>query len=524
MKTSLNFHRLGEICDIIIGRTPRRNNPNYWGDGHIWVSIADMQEKQIERTKEQITDEAVIEAKCRRIFKGTLLLSFKLSIGKLAFAGQDLFTNEAIAALPIKDRNHLYSEYLYYVLKHIPLTGSNQAAKGKTLNKKSLQEIKIPVPDLLDDQIRIATLLSRIEELISKRKESIHLLDNLLKSTFLDMFGTNAEGFDDWPTREIKSLAAKKKRSMRTGPFGSNLLHKEFSTEGDVAVLGIDNAVNNRFEWNQKRFITKKKYETLKNYTIYPRDVIITIMGTTGRSAVVPDNIPLAINTKHLAAITLDESDANPYFLSFSIYSTPYLLRQLRSQNRGAIMRGLNLGIIKKLKIKLPPIELQNHFEYLLKKVESLKAKYETSLQELENLYGALSQRAFSGELDVSKVPIHHKIEVHDIVQVQDVDSPIILTDKSDRFKLDLDSLKDLISKNFTKPFTFAMLWEQLNEILLEQETEDDEEFLEQGKELQNYETVQKLVYTMLNDSKPFLKQIFSQDSERGEIALELAR
>jgi len=186
-------------------------------------------------------------------------------------------------------------------------------------------------------------------------------------------------------------------------------------------------------------------------------------MGTTGRSAVVPDNIPLAINTKHLAAITLDESKANPYFLSFSIYSNPYLLRQLRSQNRGAIMRGLNLGIIKKLKIKLPPIELQNHFEYLLKKVESLKAKYETSLQELENLYGSLSQRAFRGELDVSKVPIHHATQHH--TSYVRVDVPRKASWKMTQlYELSLKTLSHLINNKLPAEFTFDELQNVLEE------------------------------------------------------------
>lgn len=132
------------------------------------------------------------------------------------------------------------------------------------------------------------------------------------------MFGPTNPDFNSWPLTEIKELAADHKGAMRTGPFGSNLLHNEFTESGDVAVLGIDNAVQNKFAWGKKRFITKEKYENLKNYRIFPRDVIITIMGTIGRSAVVPDDIPLAINTKHLAAITLDKKKQTP-----NLYPTP---------------------------------------------------------------------------------------------------------------------------------------------------------------------------------------------------------
>lgn len=386
--------------------------------------------------------------------------------------------------------------------------------KGIHLYPRDVAKIKINIPPL-EAQIRISTLLSRAEALITKRKESIRLLDELFKSTFWEMFGPEAKDFEEWPLIEMKELSAKKKGSMRTGPFGSNLLHSEFATEGDVAVLGIDNAVNNRFKWKEKRFISKEKYEQLKNYRIYPRDVIITIMGTTGRSAVIPDDIPLTINTKHLAAITLDKTKANPHFISYSIHSSPFIKCQLKSQTRGAIMGGLNLGIIKKLKINRPPIELQNQFAHIIKKAESLKTKYEASLYELENLYSSLTQRAFCGELDLSKVPIVHEVHLHDAT------SPTVVIEKTTKFELSFKVVKELISKKLPKQFTFEALWGKVNELLLDNENHEDEETLE-GKGLQHYEAVQKIVYKMLNGSKPFLKQTFNKESK--EIVLELAR
>ncbi len=396
--------QLSEVCEILIGRTPSRSVGDYWGKGHKWVSISDMKSKIITSTKEEITDKAIKTLRCRIIPKGTLLLSFKLSIGKLSFAGTDLYTNEAIAGLVIKNVSSLNPYFLYHALKNIKFVGGNQAVMGITLNSKSLADLKIPLPHL-DDQIRIATILTRAENLIAKRKESIKTLDELLKSTFLEMFYPANRDFAAWPLTEIKELAAHHKGAMRTGPFGSNLLHDEFTTSGDVAVLGIDNAVQNKFAWDQRRFITLEKYQELSSYKVFPGDVIITIMGTIGRAAVIPEDIPLAINTKHLAAITLDRNNANPVFLAYSIHSSPFIQKQFASKNRGAIMNGLNLGLIKETKIRKPPIELQNQFAAIVEKVESIKLKYTQSFAELENLYGSLSQRAFKGELDVSKIP-----------------------------------------------------------------------------------------------------------------------
>ncbi|EPS3381284.1 restriction endonuclease subunit S [Vibrio parahaemolyticus] len=397
--------KLSDLLDISIGRTPSRSKSEYWGKGHPWVSIRDLRSKFVDATKEQITDTAIKAARCKVVKKGTLLFSFKLTIGKMAFAGCDLFTNEAIAAFAIKDEKKLNSEFLFYALQSVTYEGSNQAVMGKTLNLKSLGEIKIPLPSLYD-QIRIAHLLGRVEGLISQRKEHLQQLDELLKSVFLEMFSPSVKDYEDWPLLEIKDLAEKHKGAMRTGPFGSNLLHSEFTEYGDVAVLGIDNAVQNRFAWGERRYIDKEKYQKLKNYRVYPGDVIVTIMGTIGRSAVIPDDIPLAINTKHLAAITLNKKIANPIFVSYSIHSSPYIWNQFRSKNRGAIMSGLNLGLIKETKLRLPPIESQHEFASIHEKVEQVKRSYQRSLNDLESLYGALSQKVFKGDLDLSQVPL----------------------------------------------------------------------------------------------------------------------
>lgn len=184
---------------------------------------------------------------------------------------------------------------------------------------------------------------------------------------------------------------------MRTGPFGSDLLHSEFVDSG-IAVIGIDNAVHNEFTWGERRYITPEKYQKLKRYTLYPGDVIITIMGTTGRSAVIPEDIPPAINTKHLVAISLNTNLANPDFISYSLHSNPEIIRQIVKQGRGAIMTGLNLGIIKDLKFKLPPIELQNRFAEIIRDTGVLKQKMYSQLSQLDLQSQSLMQKSFQVE------------------------------------------------------------------------------------------------------------------------------
>ena len=145
------IHRLGKKCDVRIGGTPSRLRPDYFTGTHLWVSIAEMQGQIIRDTKEKITDEAVSKSNVKLIPAGTTLLSFKLSIGKTAIAGTDLYTNEAIAALIPLDKNELLDKYLFYLFGSgaIPLEQSGNKAFGRSLNSAILRnEIYIPIPPM----------------------------------------------------------------------------------------------------------------------------------------------------------------------------------------------------------------------------------------------------------------------------------------------------------------------------------------------------------------------------------------
>jgi type I restriction enzyme S subunit len=223
------------------------------------------------------------------------------------------------------------------------------------------------------------------------RRYALEMCQGLLGSVFLEMFGTESAVASKLTVDEC--LAAKKD-AIRTGPFGSQLLHSEFTSSG-IAVLGIDNAVNNRFEWDVRRYISAEKYAQLKRYTVRPRDVLITIMGTCGRCAIVPDNIPLAINTKHLCAITLDTRRCLPKFLQSAFLYSPDVRRQLSAATKGAIMEGLNMQIIRDLKISLPSPMQQEKFINVADKIEQTRHIAEESVRQAEHLFQTLLHEAF---------------------------------------------------------------------------------------------------------------------------------
>jgi type I restriction enzyme, S subunit len=401
----MRHEKLSELLDISMGRTPSRNESKYWGEGHKWVSIRDLNSKIITETKEQITDLAIEEARCKVVPRGTLLFSFKLTIGKMAFAGCDLFTNEAIAAFPIKDKRKLNSEFLYYALLSAKFAGSNQAAMGKTLNSKSLADIEIPLPPL-DDQIRIAHLLGKVEGLIAQRKENLQQLDDLLKSVFLEMFGDPISNPKDFPVKQLSEFYITPKDGTKCGPFGSALKKDELVDPG-VSVWNMDNIdLSGRMVLPFRMWITENKYQELRSYSVIDGDIIISRAGTVGKMCVAKMNGVPAIISTNLIRLRLGPKLLPLYVVSLMTHCKGRVGR-LKTGADGTFTH-MNTGILDKLEFPCPPIELQKQYVSIVEKVEGIKTHYQHSLTELEKLYGALSQKAFKGELDLSRVPVNH--------------------------------------------------------------------------------------------------------------------
>jgi type I restriction enzyme S subunit len=225
------------------------------------------------------------------------------------------------------------------------------------ISREQVLGLTFTLPPLPDQQRIVALLDEAFASLVTAKANAERNLQSaraIFESHLQSLFSQRGEG---WVETTVRRIASPGKGSIRTGPFGSQLLHGEFVDAG-VAVLGIDNAVANHFRWGKNRFITKQKYQQLERYRVHPGDVLITIMGTCGRCAVVPDDIQIAINTKHLCCITLDRDQCLPGYLHIYFLHAPQAQEYLAKFAKGAIMAGLNMGLIQDLPVRFYEISL----------------------------------------------------------------------------------------------------------------------------------------------------------------------
>ena len=191
-------YKLIDLCDIQIGRTPPRKEFQWFNTGatndFTWVSIKDLGDcnKYINSSSETISCVGQKKFNIPIVKAGTILLSFKLTVGRVAIATKDLLTNEAIAQLPIKDPSKVDRDFLYYYLLRFPWsTLGSTSSIATAINSKIIKEMEVELPDIIT-QRKIANILSILDEKINNNKINDNLsnynsIDSKLISPFINL-------------------------------------------------------------------------------------------------------------------------------------------------------------------------------------------------------------------------------------------------------------------------------------------------------------------------------------------------
>ena len=276
-------------------------------------------------------------------------------------------------------------EYVYYYLCAFP-TIMQRLYKGVGIKHISLADIKnieIEYPPI-EVQRTIVSVLSFLDAVIKKRQINVvKNIPELLKSYYSQLVDNNV-----WDKVRISDIATE----IKSGPFGTQLHVSQFRDKGEIYVYGIDDLTKKA---PKTRYLSIVELDKYKRYLVHGDDVLISIMGTVGRTKVVPKDIGLAINTKHLVDITLNQDLCKPYFLAYTLENDRKVRRQIESSKHGAVMSAINMSDVKNLKITLPSIKVQMYFEEVYHQVKDIQKCMEEEIQLLKELRKSLLAKYF---------------------------------------------------------------------------------------------------------------------------------
>jgi len=267
----------------------------------------------------------------------------------------------------------------------------------KNLNIEIVKGIKVSLPPL-EEQRRIAAILDKADGVRRKRKEAIRLTEELLKSTFLEMFGDPVTNPKGWEIKTIEDITVNQKGAIKRGPFGG-ALKKDIFTQVGFLVYEQYHALNNDFSF-ERYYIDEDKFEEMKGFEVKPGDIIISCSGVyLGKLAIVPENAKPGIINQALLRITLNQRKMNNYFFVYHFSHESFRAKFFAANRGSGVPNFPPISEFKTFPFIVPPIEEQNKFSARLQQIQGFRSKAYEGIKESENLFNSLLQKAFRGEL-----------------------------------------------------------------------------------------------------------------------------
>ena len=377
-------YRLEELFDLQMGKTPSRSVTEYWESGNNkWISIADLSKcgKYIYDTKECLSDIAVSESGIKQIPANTVVMSFKLSIGKTAITSEPMYSNEAIMSFRDRKLVQLLPEYIYYLLLSKNWDdGTNKAVMGKTLNKATLSKVKVNIHSMQEQQ-EIVYVLNQATALIELHQQQLQKLDELVKARFVELFGdplTNPKGYQEKYLSEIAE-------------YWNGLTYKpdDVANEGTI-VLRSSNIQNASLDFadtvrvNCK--IGTKKYVQDNDILMCSRNGSAKLVGKVALIKELSE--PMSFG----AFMMIIRSAYYPFLMTY------FQLPAFRSQITTGATTTINQitgRMLDNVKLAIPDIESAKDFSAFTNQVDKSKVAVQKSLDEAQLLFDSLMQQYF---------------------------------------------------------------------------------------------------------------------------------
>lgn len=377
--------KLGDICTVVSGSTPKTGVAEYWDGTVKWITPAELNEDSfyITDSVRHITECGKEKTGLSYLPKGTVILSSRAPIGKTAIAGCEMCCNQGFKNLICSDA--VYNEYLYFFLKSKTdyLNSLGRGATFKEISKSIVEKIEIPLPNI-EKQHQIVKELKATRNLIAHRKQQLTKLDELVKARFVEMFGDPVNN----PMRYSK-VQLGKVCDVRDGTHDSPAYHNE-----GYPLVTSKNVTSGKIDLSTCNLISESDYEKIcARSKVDIGDIIMPMIGTVGKPVIVNTEQKFAIKNVALIKFHDDSLVLNTYIKA--LLESDYFDRAVIDKVRGGTQKFIALGDIRKLEIVLADLKYQKNFSIFVGEVDKQKQNVQQSLDNLELLKNALVQEYF---------------------------------------------------------------------------------------------------------------------------------
>ena len=379
----MRYVKIKEVAEVIMGQSPDSNSYNDKG-----IGIPFFQGKS-----EFGKINPIIKMYCTEPKKTAqpldILMSVRAPVGDVNISNIDCCIGRGLCS--IRSKENINYKYLYYYLLTQKKNLENQSTGStfKAINKNIILDIEIPITDI-ETQNKIVEVLDKAQDLIDKKIEQIDLLDELVKSRFIEMFGNPISNPKGWKKMTLNDI------SMKKGEYGSGESAVEYK-ENYPRYIRITDIDDNGKLNNSK--MTVNNLDEYEKYKLNDGDILLARTGATvGKTFLYKEVYGKCLFAGYLIRFIPNKDIINPEFL-FAFTKTDFYKSWIKSKQNVVAQPNINAKQYGSLEIPIPPIELQNEFAVFVEKIDSIKAAAEKSLEQLNYNFNSLMQKAFKGEL-----------------------------------------------------------------------------------------------------------------------------
>ena len=378
MRKDWVIRKLGELGAVVGGSTPKTNVPSYWGEGYYWITPAELDgSKYVGATARTITDEALKHTNLSLLPVGTVLLSSRAPIGKVAITTSPMFCNQGFKNIICGP--DIYNEYVYWFLIHNKdyLVSLGRGATFKEISKSIVEQVTIPIPPF-QKQVKIAAELNCLSKIIEKKKRQLEELDKLAQSIFYDMFGdpiTNEKGWEMKKLGDEFGIASGGTPSTKENSYWEN---------GTISWIGSNMCHNEVIYENDGKFITEAGLNNSSARLFRKGFVLVALVGATiGKVALIQFE---TTTNQNIAGIDVPANKCYTSFFVFYLIQCLYCLFESIGEGK---FKMANLSFVRSLPLIAPPIDLQNEFSEKIEAIEKQKELVKRSIVETETLFNS---------------------------------------------------------------------------------------------------------------------------------------